>query len=315
MAKDSSVFPHPLLTHSASPPETTSPSNSSPEAPSSCTAGTRPPPSSTLRDLPLDLIDADYDQNDRFALDANQLRELADSIRAVGLINPIRVAQHGDRFDLQVGYRRLEAFRLIGRQNIPALVTTTDEAPPATLRLAENLIRADLTPVEEARTVARLLEQTHHTTEQMATLLNRSPAWIQHRIDLANYPEEILDALHLRQIKLGVADELALVRDPAQRSALLRAAADNGCTARTAALWRAHANAYIGNSTATPTQAPGPPVTGPPPTVHKQCFACQQPFDITTLSYITVCADCLATLEQALTHQRQATAQMPPPPR
>lgn len=312
MANESSVFPHRLRTTSESVPETTSPSSDSPAAPSSSTHGGSPSQSSTFRLLPLDQVEAHHDRNDRFALDAEQLRELADSLRAHGLINPISVAKHNDGYRLVAGYRRLEAARLIGWTRIPALILDTHKDADPGLRLAENLVRSALSPVEEARAIQKVAEQDDHTPEQIATRLNRSRDWVVHRMALANYPEEILDALHLRQIKLGVADELALVRDTLQRSALLRAAIDNGCTARTAGLWRAHANAYIGDTTTSPTQAPGPAVAGPPPTVHKQCFACDQPFDITTLSYLTVCSDCLRQLEQS--HQPTPPAAPSPQP-
>jgi len=251
------------------------------------------------RDLPLDLIDADHQDNDRFALDPDALRELADSIRAVGLINPIAVAQHGDRFHLIAGYRRLEACRLIGLDPVPAVIRDTPPERHVSVRLAENLTRANLSPVEEARTLQRLIQQHHHPPEQLATTLNRSTNWIQHRLALANYPEPVLEALHRKAISLAVADELALVLDPAQCGALLAAAIDSGCTGRQAAAWRVHANAYTGESTTAPTQSTPPQVLGPPPVVTKACAACQRPTPLTRMSYVCLCGDCTAAILHA----------------
>lgn len=283
----------------SSSPATQTEASASPDTPATS-------PLTTYRDVPLALIQANHDRNDRFALDPQALQQLADSIARCGLINPVTLRRHEDHFQLVAGYRRLEACRLLGKRTVHARIVDSDSTPDATTRLAENLVRADLSPVEEARCVDQLMSQSDRTPDQLATILHRSPAWIRHRLALANYPEELLEPLHTKAITLGVADELALVHDPQQRAALLEAAARNGCTAAQAALWRAHANAFLGDTTTAATQPSPPPVQGPPPVVTKTCFLCTIAHPITTLSYLTVCPTCLRAMKDA--------QQQPPPP-
>jgi ParB family chromosome partitioning protein len=280
-----------LATTSSSPATATPPSESA--------AGPAGPNLETLQSVPLDLIDADDQNNDRLSLDPDQLGELANSIRAIGLVQPIRVRKNGQRFHLVAGFRRLAALKILGRQCAPAIVNPFQQAPDPTVRLAENLVRADLSPVEEAHAVQRAADELQHSPATLAARLNRSKQWVNHRLALATYPEPILHALHNRQVSLGVADELALVADPAQRTALLQAAIRNGCTTRQAQAWRTHANAYIGDSTAAPSQTSPPADPGPPPRLLKSCFACDREHDVTELSYVTICSACVARVADA----------------
>lgn len=287
-------------------PDQPSPSNDSPAEPSYSGPSTGDHQSSTFAYLRLDAIKYDHAHNDRFALDPERLRDLADSIARHGLINPILVTAHDNHPHLIAGFRRLEACRLLGWTTIPTLRTQQPESNANAIRLAENLIRTDLSPVEEAQAVARVRQHTKASPNELATHLNRSIHWIRHRLALANYPEQILDALHVGDVTLGVADELALIHDPQQRAALLEAAIRNGCTAAQAGLWRAHANAYTGDSTTSPSQAAPPELLGPPPRLLKACFVCQLEHDITECSQVTVCPACLTALQHA--------AAAPPPP-
>lgn len=292
--------------HSELPPETTSNSPVSQTAQSDSVDSPEAPLVSHFRFLPLDAIRTDQDQNERFALDPEALRQLADSIARLGLINPIRVRPEEDGFRLVAGFRRLEACRLLGRVTLACHIDPSPADSDAAIRLAENLERADLTVVEEARGVYRFEQTTHASPDELATRLHRSVNWIRHRLALNNYPFIVLDALHAKTISLGVADELALIQDPQQLRALLTAAIDNGCTTRQAAAWRIHANAFIGDSTGAATQPPPPHMEGPPPRVLKTCLICSREHDITTLSYVTICPTCL--------QQVQAVTAPPSPP-
>ncbi len=262
------------------------------------------PPPPGLQILKLESIVCDHKSNDRLALDRPKLEELANSIRAHGLLAPLVVAADGDTFTLIAGHRRHAALILIGAVSAPCVILDKSSKHTQGVRLAENLVRADLSPVEEARAIASLIEKRNQSPEDLSISINRSVGWIRHRLALANYPVELLEALHLKTISLAVADELALIRDADQRSALLSAAVQSGCTGRQAALWRAHANAMLADPTSRPTQPAGPDVIGPPPVVTKSCFVCDVAHPITSLSYLTVCPQCVALI----------SAPTPPPP-
>ena len=297
--KSSSASPSTTPPRSVYDQAVTSPSNAGATPPSDSLSSSRPSPPSAAWLIPLDQIDADHERNDRITLPADELDQLANSIRAHGMINPVRLRTKADRFEMVAGFRRLEAARLIGMSAIPAtIVNRTHEQDPGT-RLAENLVRSNLSPVEEARAVDRVVNETSDQPEQVATRLNRTTAWVRHRIALAHYPDQILEALHIRSISIAVADELAAVTDAAVRDSFLDAAVRNGVNAATARLWRMHANAGSADPSTHNTQPPGPQHVGPPPTMLKECFGCGVPTDVTQLSYVTFCGPCIEHLGQA----------------
>lgn len=299
MGNESSSSPSPSPSSSASPRATMS-SGPSPETASSPSHATNhaPTPTATI-EVPLTLIDADDHDNYRIALNPEALHELTDSIRAHGLLHPLCVRRRGPRLQLVAGFRRLAACHLIGLAHVPVHILPADVHDDAAVRLAENVVRHNLSPVEEALAIERSQQETPRSPQDLAASLHRSVSWIRHRLALTNYDPAILEALHAGHLTLAVADELALVQDPTQRSSLLDAAIRNGCSASTARLWRTHANAYIGDTTSQATQPSPPPQAGPPPRVLKACIFCEREHDITTMSHITLCSPCLQQLQRA----------------
>jgi ParB family chromosome partitioning protein len=122
-------------------------------------------------------------------LDDGQLTELAGSIEQHGLLQPIVVkAEEGGGYMLVAGQRRLEAFRRLGRDRIPALITTGrgDE-----LALVENLQRADLNPIDEAEALHALKERYGYTQDQLAKVMAKAKSTISELLGLASLPEAI----------------------------------------------------------------------------------------------------------------------------
>lgn len=257
-----------------------------------------------LAALPLDKLRTDQDANHRFDLDPVQLGELAASMKADGLINPVRVVRRADGWHLVAGFRRVAAARMLDWSHIDATFDPDAEGPTDSQRLAENLVRAELTPVEEAHAINTLFNDGAMPIEAIAARLNRRPDWIEHRIAMASYPEPVLKALHLRLIGVGVADELAQIVSPDQLLLLLDAASRSGCSKRQAALWRATANAAVTDPTANHQPSNAIPLAGPPPIVVKQCFSCERTHDVTGMTYVTICAECTAAIQHAAADQR-----------
>lgn len=100
--------------------------------------------------------------------------ELAESIRSVGVIQPIVVAQRAGRYTIIAGERRYRAARLAGLKEMPAIVRDWDEAVRLEAALIENLQREDLNPIEEALGVKNLMEQCGYTQERAAERLGKS---------------------------------------------------------------------------------------------------------------------------------------------
>ena len=161
--------------------------------------------------LRLSDIDPNREQPRR-RFDEAALQELADSIRAVGVIQPILVSRAGDRYTIVAGERRWRASRLAGLTEIPAIIREWDEVKRMEAALIENLQRDDLNPVEEAMGVSSLMQQCGLTQEQAAERLGKSRPAVANLLRLLTLPEAVLNML--REGKLTAGHARALVTLP-----------------------------------------------------------------------------------------------------
>ena len=157
-----------------------------------------------LRDVPLDQIRANPKQpRRRFAEDS--LLALADSIRERGVLQPVIVRpREPEGFELIAGERRWRASRIAGLQTIPCLVDdAADDIVSLELALIENIARADLTVIEEARTIASLLDDLTVSRTDLARRLGRSRSDLAHTVRLLELPEHAIDLIDSGQLTKG----------------------------------------------------------------------------------------------------------------
>jgi ParB family transcriptional regulator, chromosome partitioning protein len=185
-----------------------------------------------LRDMPLELIEPNPHQPRR-SFDEAQLAELADSIRARGVLQPIVVRPlPGGRFELIAGERRLRAARMAELETVPALVRQTEDWERLDMALAENMARVDLNPIEEARACAMLVEDLGLTKEEVGRRVGRSRVAISNLIRLLDLPEEALELIEAGRLSEGHGRALLLCKDHARRRALAFDARDEGWSVR-----------------------------------------------------------------------------------
>ena len=158
-----------------------------------------PPPGEDLtpelRDVPVGLIRANPAQP-RSRFDPESIDALAESIRAVGVVQPLIVRPLGDgRFEIIAGERRWRAAQSAGLESVPALVRDADEPRRLETALIENVAREDLNPVEEARACATLVEDLGISKEELARRLGRSRPAISNLIRLLDLPPDVLELI------------------------------------------------------------------------------------------------------------------------
>jgi ParB family chromosome partitioning protein len=160
--------------------------------------------------LSIRLQDIDVNRSQpRRAFDEDSLRELSDSIRSVGVVQPILVSRAGTRYSIIAGERRFRAARLAGLSEIPAIVRDYDAARRLEVALIENLQRQDLNPVEEALGVRSLIAQCGYTQEQAAERLGKSRPAIANLLRLLTLAQPVLDMLKDGTLSAGHARALA----------------------------------------------------------------------------------------------------------
>ena len=163
-----------------------------------------------VRMLPIRLIDPNRDQPRR-SFDEDALRELAASIEAVGVIQPIIVAEVGERYSIIAGERRYRASRMAGLDEIPAIVRNWDEQRRLEAALIENLQRDDLNPIEEAMGVKRLMEESSLTQEKVAERLGKSRPAVANLLRLLTLEESVQQLLIEGKLSAGHARALVTV--------------------------------------------------------------------------------------------------------
>jgi ParB family chromosome partitioning protein len=166
------------------------------------------------------------------AMDPAKLSELAESIKAQGVIQPIVVRELPDRtFEIIAGERRWRASRLAGLAEIPAVVRRADDRTVVAMALIENIQREDLNPLEEAQALQRLIDEFDLTHAQAAGAVGRSRAAVSNLLRLLELPPAIRALLEARRLEMGHARAL-LTLSPELASKLASDAAEHGWSVR-----------------------------------------------------------------------------------
>jgi len=161
-----------------------------------------------------------------------QLAELAESIRSEGLLQPIVVRRHGDKFQLIAGERRWRAFQQLKIRAIPARVVEASDASAASIGLIENLQREGLNAIEEALGFASLVRDFDLTQETAAERVGKSRASVANALRLLSLDAEIQGYIAKDLLSVGHAKVLLGVEDPPTRAVLARRVIEEGLSVR-----------------------------------------------------------------------------------
>jgi len=160
------------------------------------------------REIPLDQIDRNPFQT-RSHMDDAQLAELAASITANGVVQPILVRpQPNGRFQLIAGERRWRASQIAGKKTIPAILRQVSDEQAMEITIVENLQRADLNPMEQARAFERLSREFHMTQEQMAQRTGKDRASVANFLRLLRLPTGVQTRVEAGDLSFGHARAL-----------------------------------------------------------------------------------------------------------
>ena len=160
------------------------------------------------REIPIDQIDRNPFQT-RSQVDKDQLAELAASIAANGVVQPILVRpQANGRFQLIAGERRWRASQLAGKTSVPAILRQVSDEQAMEITIVENLQRADLNPMEQARAFERLSREFHMTQEQMAVRTGKDRASVANFLRLLRLPATVQTRVESGELTFGHARAL-----------------------------------------------------------------------------------------------------------
>ena len=168
----------------------------------------------------------------RREFDEASVKELAESIRSEGLLQPITVRKVAGGYEIIAGERRFRAFKLLGQKTITARVLDASDNASAVLALIENLQRADLNPVEEALAIGALMRDFKLTQELVADRIGKPRASVANIVRLLTLDREIQGYLSKGQLSTGHAKVLLGLENPAHRVQLARLVIEKGLSVR-----------------------------------------------------------------------------------
>lgn len=188
--------------------------------------------------LPVDLIQRGrYQPRRRF--DEDRLRELADSITAQGMVQPIAVRPTGDgRFEIIAGERRWRAAQMAGLADVPVVIREVNDQTAMAMALIENIQRDDLNPLEEASALHRLLNEFELTHQQVAQAVGKSRTTVTNLIRLLELNPEVKAMVEQGELEMGHARALLALGGQTQTQAAAQVAAKGLSVRETEALVR-----------------------------------------------------------------------------
>ena len=189
--------------------------------------------SEDVTELAVEMISPNPDQP-RTDISDEGIAELADSIKKVGLLQPIIVRAYGEGYQIIAGERRWRACRLAGIERVPVKVLTTNETESLEIALIENLQRQDLNSIEEARGYRRLLTEYRMTQAELADKVSKSRSTITNALRLLDLPEEVQELVYAGKMTAGHARAVLSIPDEGIRLKLAERVVADGLSVREA---------------------------------------------------------------------------------
>ncbi|MGH9342146.1 MAG: ParB/RepB/Spo0J family partition protein [Terriglobia bacterium] len=184
-----------------------------------------------LRQIPVDLIDPNPFQP-RHAISELQLRELADSIQATGVVQPILVRRVGERYQLVAGERRWRAASMVNHPTVPAVIRDLSDREALEIAIAENVLREDLTAIEVARAFQSLHEKFGYSHEEIAARLGMDRSTVTNTLRLLKLPLVVHQLIENKLLTSGHARALLGCATPILQIQLAQRVIQEGLSVR-----------------------------------------------------------------------------------
>ncbi len=181
--------------------------------------------------LPLERIKPNKGQP-RKSFNADELAELADSIKQNGILQPLLVRKVGNNYEIVAGERRYQAAKMAGLDEVPVIIRDISDEDVFKLALIENLQRSDLSPLEEAQGYRQLIDEKGLTQEELAKILSKSRSTITNTLRLLDLPHEVQEFVDQGRLTAGHARAILAVPDEDGRIRLAQKVVDERLSVR-----------------------------------------------------------------------------------
>jgi len=235
----------------------------------------------------------------RTTIEHQALSELVDSIKDRGLLQPILLKCIGDRYEIEAGHRRFLAMRQLGWEHAPSIIIgNAIEGDMHIDRAHENLIRENLSIIDECKLVNLMVNENGRGVEQTARMIKRSDGWVDDRLSILEYQDEIQAALSTNSITLAAAKELSRCKDDEYRNKLLDYVIDTGATARIIKMWVSEASVEKFSDAIDRNRESGIIQSVDIGATYIDCGICQERTPTEQLRHVWLCQVCMQGIMQ-----------------
>src|SRR3972149_6758368 len=230
----------------------------------------------------------------REVIDPERVRELAESIREVGLLEPVLIRPVNGRYEMVAGDRRYLAHKLLGLKEINAIVKPLDDRETVVTRGIENLQRVNLTPSEESQVYLLMKIEGEMSIAGISKRTGKTEKTISRYLNFAKFSEEVRRSVDRKEISLNCLEVLQEIDDPDQFMYFWQMASQNGITEKTARLWvddyhKTKAGTYYSEGGG---ERPGNLTVELRP-AYMTCDICSGPIEMRQVKNVISCPECL----------------------
>ena len=186
--------------------------------------------------LPLEQVN-EPDIPIRTDMDHDRFNELCESIKDIGLIEPIVVKKKGKKYEVVAGHRRLLACKALNLGKINCVLVGTKDADMEVVKFAENVVREDVHPIDEAVFLDSIMNRDKIKVEDLADMINKSTAYVWERLQILEYPVKLKEAFKNGVIRYSAARELFKIKDEVGLEQYLQHTIESGASSGVVKRW------------------------------------------------------------------------------
>ena len=241
----------------------------------------------------------------RFDVSGESVDELAESIKKIGLIEPLIVKQNKDKYEIIAGHRRLTACKRAAIKNVKCIVVDVSDDEQETIKMHENTQRLNVSPVEQGVYFSYLVQKKKMKQSEIAEMMNVSEGFVSQRLSIMSWHEELIAAVDESRISFSAARELSRITEEAALLSHLRQAVEHGVTPRVANVWWQDWLKLQGADIGGEVERDKSNDTPPGGNTSFNCGLCGEPFEYNKMVYLRLCNECYRELQDA--HKRLTT--------
>lgn len=240
------------------------------------------------------------------------LNEISESIKSIGIIEPLIVRDTDDGLEIVAGCVRYHASRLAGLKAVPCINMTLDPKAAEIIKLHENIKRIPLDHVDQGETFIMMNETFSMTEQAIADSVGKSIAYVSQHMSLVKLANEITQAVKAKRISFSQARELMRVSDKSERLRLLNYCQNDGATIQVLQRW---VQEYLRNSSppSSPMVDKSDQINDLPVTkILYKCQACDKSVDINDIRQVFYCKICSQSIKQAINDEKSRISENSP---